>query len=79
MDLFYVVVPCDSEQALARIRAAVARSWLQPTRSLAGVAPHVRYWVETIQEAENERSALALAGLRSTVEIRESTTWDLKA
>jgi hypothetical protein len=75
VDLIYVVVPCSSHAELERIRAAVGRPWLQG----AGLPMYVRYWVETYEDAENERALMALAGLKSTIEIRESLTWDLKA
>jgi hypothetical protein len=63
MILVYVVVPVGRDPlTLLRVREAVARPWLEAYRE------HVRYWVETLGDAENELAVLALAGFRATVE-----------
>ena len=59
----YVVVPVGRDNAtLNRVRDAVARPWLEAYRE------NVRYWVPTIEDAENERAVLALAGFQSRIE-----------
>jgi len=63
MDLFYVVVPVGRDPlTLMRVRKAVARPWLGAYRE------HVRYWVPSAEEAQDERAVLALAGFTATVE-----------
>ena len=55
MILVYVVVPVGRDPlTLLRVREAVARPWLEAYRE------HVRYWVETLGDAENELAVLAL-------------------
>ena len=63
MTLFYVTVPVGRDPvALLRVKEAVARPWLEAYRE------HVRYWVPTMEDADNERAVLALAGFHATVE-----------
>jgi hypothetical protein len=62
MKLLYVVVPVLDDVALFRVRLAVARPWLQAYRQ------QVRYWVPSVEEAENECAVLALAGFSAEVE-----------
>jgi hypothetical protein len=62
MELLYVVVPVRDDLVLARVKRAVARPWLQAYRQ------QVRYWVPTLEDAENERAMLALAGFSAQVE-----------
>jgi cell division protein FtsN len=60
--LLYVVVEVPDEAMLARVRRAAARPWLTAYRL------QVRYWAGTPEEAEAERTALALAGIESRIE-----------
>jgi len=63
MTLIYVVVEVGRDfSRVVRVREAVARPWLDEYRG------HVRYWVLTLEDAENERAVLALAGFRATIE-----------
>jgi hypothetical protein len=61
--IVYVVVVCPADEApLVRLRAAVAKPWLQVLNREA------RYWVGTLEDAEHERALLALAGFSSQIE-----------
>jgi len=63
MILVYVVVPVGRDPVtLVRVREAVARPWLEAYRE------HVRYWVPSVAEAQDERAVLALAGFTATME-----------
>ena len=59
----YVIVAVPDEITLLRLRASVARPWLEVYEN------EVRYWVHTPADAERERAVLALAGFRSQVEL----------
>lgn len=65
--LVYVVVHVSSDEDLERLREAVARPWLDTSRTLRG--REARYYVPTTEAADNERAVLALLGLESYVEL----------
>lgn len=65
MTLLYIVVPVRDPAALERLRAAVARPWLQAYKR------QVRYWVLSLAEADRERAVLSLAGFPSQMEDME--------
>lgn len=62
--LIYIVVPVPRNDfsVLYRLRVAVGRPWLEAYQEKVG------YWVPTIEDAENERAVLALAGFASEIE-----------
>jgi hypothetical protein len=68
VELVYVVVSVPDDAALARVKRAVARPGLHAYQR------EVRYWVETVEEAETERIALSLAGFQSSI-ANYSRSW----